>query len=349
MKILLVSDPLIPVPPLHYGGIERVMHDLAVEFHRRGHEVAVWAGPNSRSPGKLVVFGRNAPRIGRLESAWNTARVGLGLSLAAGRWDVIHNFGRLAYLTPVLRRRVAKLQTYMRRVHAPNVRATVRLGARNLVFTAVSDHIRRGGEAGGGPWRTVYNGVEISRYAFRADVDAARAPFAFLGRLERCKGAHTAIAVARALGRELVIAGNVSHLPEEKEYYEREIRPCLDGRQVRHVGVVDDAGKNRLLGSSAALLCPIEWEEPFPVVLPESFACGTPILSFARGGMPEGIRQGVDGFVCDTLDQMVALARRVPELDRRACRDAAEKRFSIGAIADAYLGVYAVAAGSPAA
>ena len=347
MRILLLSDPLIPVPPLHYGGIERVMYDLAVELDRRDHDVSIWAGPNSRSPGELLIFGRNATRIGRLESAWNTTRVGLGLALAAGRHDVIHNFGRLAYLTPILRRHVAKVNTYMRRVHAPNIRATERLGAQRLIFTAVSDHIRRGGEAGGGNWRTVYNGVAVERYTFRADTDPTRAPFVFLGRLERCKGVHTAIAVAKALGRELVIAGNISHLPEEKEYYEREIKPHLDGRLVRHIGVVDDEGKDRLLGSAAALLCPIEWEEPFPVVLPESFACGTPILSFARGGMPEGIRHGVDGFVCDTLDEMIAFARRTGELNRRACREVAEKRFSIRAIADAYLAVYGEAAATP--
>jgi len=117
-----------------------------------------------------------------------------------------------------------------------------------------------------------------------------------LGRLERCKGAHTAIAVARATGRKLLIAGNISHLAEEQEYFEREIRPRVDGEQIRYMGVVNDAEKNRLLSLAAAVLFPIEWEEPFPVVLAESFACGTPILAFARGGMARELRRGGPGF-----------------------------------------------------
>lgn len=345
MKITLVSDPWIPVPPLHYGGIERVVHDLGQELAKRGHAVTLYAGPNSRSPGHLVVFGRNDVRVNRWEAWRNTARLGWRLRWRVGESDVIHNFGRLAYLFAVARNPVAKVNTYMRRVHAPNIRATVRWGSRHLIFTAVSDHIRRGGATGGGVWRTVYNGIDPDRYRFVPEVDGDRAPLVFLGRLERCKGAHTAIRVARATGRMLILAGNISHLAEEKEYYAREIRPQVDGAEVRYVGVVDDEGKNRLLGSAAAVLFPIEWEEPFPVVLPESLACGTPLLAFARGGVPEGIEHGRTGFLSETAEEMIEQVKRIPTLSRRACREAAEGRFSIRAITDGYLRVYEEARG----
>jgi glycosyltransferase involved in cell wall biosynthesis len=340
MNIFLVADPWIPVPPVHYGGIERVVHDLAQEFARRGHGVTIYAGPNSRAPGRLVVFGRNDCRVHRWEALWNTVRVGWDLRRETGPDDVIHNFGRLAYLWAAARSPAVKVNTYMRRVHVPNIRATVRWGSRNLIFTAVSDHIRKGGARGGGIWRTVYNGIDPSRYTYCPEVDAERASLVFLGRLERCKGAHTAIRVARAVGRPLILAGNISHLPEEKEYFEREIQPHVDGAGVRYVGVVDDEGKNRLLGSAAAVLFPIEWEEPFPVVLPESFACGTPLLAFARGGVPEGIEHGRTGFLSTTVEEMIEQAGRIPVLSRQACREAAEGRFSIRAIADDYLRIY---------
>jgi len=171
-------------------------------------------------------------------------------------------------------------------------------------------------------------------------VDARNAPLVFLGRLERCKGAHTAIEVARRLKRQLILAGNISSLPEEREYFEREIEPAIGRDFVSYVGAVDDREKNDLLGRAAALLLPIEWEEPFPVVLPEALLCGTPVVAFRRGGVPEGIDDGLTGFVCDTVDQMTTAVRRVGEVDRTACRTVAERRFSRQAIVDEYEQLY---------
>jgi len=255
-------------------------------------------------------------------------------------FDLIHNFGRLAYLTTMLGRNVPKVQTYMRRVNPDNMRRASSLGARRLHYTAVSAAIRDTGKPGGGDWSVIYNCASPERYTCRTDVDSRTAPLVFLGRLERCKGAHSAIAVARRLNRRLIIAGNVSTLPEEREYFHAELEPAIDGSLVSYVGPVDDQQKDALLGSAAALLLPIEWEEPFPVVLPEGLLCGTPVVAFRRGGVPEGIDHGTTGFVCDTVDDMATAVGRLGEIDRATCRVEGERRFSTQAIADDYEQLY---------
>jgi glycosyltransferase involved in cell wall biosynthesis len=340
MRVLLVMDPVIPVPPRHYGGIERVVADLADGLVGRGHEVTLWAAPTSGTAARLRPFGREGEWT-RWSNVRNVATLGTRFVADADTFDVIHNFGRLAYLLPVLRRNVPKVQTYMRAVDARNVRLTERLGARRLHFTAVSDAIRRTGAAGGGEWSVIYNCARPASYAPRFDVDAVTAPLVFLGRLERCKGAHNAIAVARRLGRKLIIAGNVSTLRHEREYFAREVEPHFQDPLIEYIGPVGDAAKNELLRNAAALLSPIEWEEPFPVIIPEALLCGTPVIAFRRGGMPEGIDHRRTGFLCDTVDQMSDCVGQLPSIDRRHCRAEGERRFSDATIIGDYVALYA--------
>jgi glycosyltransferase involved in cell wall biosynthesis len=339
MRILLIMDPLIAVPPRHYGGIERVIADLAERLIQRGHDVTLWAAPGSGTRARLETFGREGEWT-RWSNVRNTLTLTARFLLGAGRFDLVHNFGRLAYLTPVLGRDVPKVQTYMRTVNPENMRKVARLGARRLHFTAVSAAIRDTGAPGGGEWSVIYNCAAPERYTFRGDVDPQSAPLVFLGRLERCKGPHTAIDVAQRLRRRLIIAGNISTLPEERAFFEQEVRPRVDGTLVTYIGPVDDAQKDALLGNAAAMLLPIEWEEPFPVVLPESLLCGTPVVAFRRGGVPEGIAHGRTGFNCDTTDDMCAAVARLGELSRAECRAEAERRFSDRAITDEYERLY---------
>ena len=339
MRVLLVMDPLITVPPRHYGGIERVIADLADVLKDRGHDVTLWAAPGSGTKARLEAFGEEGEWT-RWSNISNTLTLAARFIRDDGRFDVIHNFGRLAYLTMVFRWNVPKVQTYMRTINPENMRKAAWLGARRLHFTAVSAAIRDTGAPGGGEWSVIYNCADPDRYTFRGDVDARSAPLVFLGRLDRCKGPHTAIEVARRLNRRLIIAGNISPVAEERAFFEREVQPRIDGSLVTYIGPVDDAQKNALLGGAAAMLMPIEWEEPFPVVLPESLLCGTPVVAFRRGGVPEGIDDGRTGFNCDTIEQMCEAVGRLPELNRAVCRAEAERRFSGRAITDEYEALY---------
>ena len=339
MRILLVMDPYIKVPPDHYGGIERVIADLADGLARSGHEVTLWAAPGSRVNGRVDAFGREGEwtRWSNIRNALTLAARFLG---GRARFDVIHNFGRLAYLAPVLARDVAKVQTYMRTVNPSNMATARRLGARRLHYTAVSAAIRETGRPGGGEWSVIYNCAAPERYPFVAATDPFTAPLVFLGRLDRCKGAHHAIAVARRLHRRVIIAGNVSPLAHEQKYFNDEIAPQIDGDLVTYLGPVDDGQKRTLLGRAAAMLLPIEWEEPFPVVLPESMLCGTPLIAFRRGGVPEGIDHGRTGFLCDGVEEMAALVGQLGTIDRAVVRAEAVRRFSDAAIVGEYERLY---------
>ncbi len=339
MKVLFVMDPYIRVPPRHYGGIERVIADLADGLARAGHQITLWAAPGSRVEGRVRPFGSEGEWT-RWSNVRNTLTLAGRFLATAHTFDVVHNFGRLAYLAPILPRDVPKVQTYMRTVNPRNVTTAARLGAKRLHYTTVSARMRDTGIPGGGDWSVIYNCAVPERYPFVAQTNAASAPLVFLGRLDRCKGVHHAITVAQRLGRRLTIAGNVSPLQEERQYFEDELAPRIDGELVRYIGPVDDAAKRALLGSASALLLPIEWEEPFPVVLPESMLCGTPLVAFRRGGVPEGIDHGRTGFLCDSVDEMTELVKRLPELDRRTVRKEAERRFSDKAITAEYESLY---------
>ena len=340
LRVLLVMDPFIAVPPRHYGGIERVIADVGHGLRQRGHDVTLWAAPGSRIDRATVQPFGSEGEWTRWSNLRNTATVTARLYRDWSRFDVVHNFGRLAYLAGVLPWNLAKVQTYMRTVNPANMRKVQALGARRLCFTAVSDAIKQTGAPGGGHWRVIYNCASRELYDFQPAVDPSTAPLVFLGRLDRCKGAHTAIAVAHQLRRQLIIAGTISPLAHEREYFEREVQPLIDGSRIRYVGPVDDRQKNSLLGAAAALLTPIEWEEPFPVILPEAMLCGTPVIGFRRGGLPEGIDHGRTGFVCDRFADMIEAVRRLPEINRHDCRQEAERRFSTETIVGDYERLY---------
>jgi glycosyltransferase involved in cell wall biosynthesis len=336
MRILMTVDPEIPVPPETYGGIERIVHTLAEALLNRGHSVGLVANPLSTCKVNAF-FPWSGLRSRNGIDALRNMRV-LRQAVADFQPHVLHSFSRILYMLPLAANSLPKIMCFQRE---PTQR-TVFLGATlfngSLTFTGISDYICRQGRRAGGEWRTVYNFVDTDIYRFEPKV-AQDAPLVFLSRVEHIKGAHTAIGVARRTGRRLIIAGNHATSGMEFDYWTHEIAPHL-GSEIEYVGPVNDQQKNALLGQAAALIVPIEWNEPFGIVFAEALACGTPVISCPRGALPEIVRQGVDGFLVTTIEEACSAVAMIGKIDRRDCRQRAEHCFSAAIISAQYERLY---------
>jgi glycosyltransferase involved in cell wall biosynthesis len=338
MKILLIMDPGIPVPPPLYGGHERLVHMFAEEYVRLGHEGEFWAGPNSSISGNVHPFGTNDLKRSKWKKTYELFYTWLFLLKNKNKFDLIHNFGRLAYLLPILNNKIIKIMTYGRTIDSKNIIYTNKLKPENLIYTApsfdcISTNINHG------KWSRVFNAIDFSKYNLQTKIDQ-NAPLIFLSRLDKVKGCHIAIKVAQQTNNKLIIAGNISNLPHEIEYFKTEIEPFIDGKKIKYVGAVNDEQKNHYLGLSKALLFPINIKEAFGMVMAEAMACGTPVIAFNRGSVPEVVIDGVNGYRCDTLDQMIDCVTKINRIERSKVREDAEKRFSSTVIAKQYLELY---------
>lgn len=333
MHIALTADPELPVPPKLYGGIERIVDMLARGLVARGHEVTLFAHPQSSSAGRLIAWPGLSSRS-KADTLRNAAT--LARHVATSRFDLVHSFSRIAYMLPILPLSLPKLMTYQREISRRSVELGHRMSRGTLQFSAISRFMMRGVEDIG-TWHMVFNGVPLATYAFQRNV-APDAPLVFLGRIEEIKGPHLAIEVARRTDVPLVIAGNIP--AEHSGWYEAHVAPHIDGTFVRYIGPVDDGQKNVLLGSARAFLMPILWEEPFGIVMAEAMACGTPVIGMRRGAVPEIVTEGETGFIVDDVEGMTAAVPRIAAINRTAVRGRVEQLFSDDAVVDAYLAVY---------
>ena len=333
MHVAITVDPMLPVPPPLYGGVERIINLLVHGLVERGHEVTLFAHADSEVPCRHIPFPGTES-----QNLVDTIRNTLTLSrLSVERPDVIHSASRLAYLTPLLPLKIPKIMNYHRIPTVEQVRKAMFLARDDsMAFTGVSEHIAERIRPHA-PAYAVYNAVSMETYDYVGEVPGD-GPLAFLGRIEPIKGTHRAIEVAQRTQRELIIAGNVKE--GHTTYFQEQVKPHLDGSQIRYVGTVDDAEKNEMLGRSAALLMPIDWEEPFGLVMAEAMACGTPVIGLRRGAVGEVVDHRTTGFVCDTVDEMVEAVGRIGTIDRAACRERCETFFSQNALVDSYERVY---------
>lgn len=333
IKIALIADPELPVPPILYGGIERIISMLIRGFIDLGNEVSLFAHADSVTPAKLFAYrGKSSNRIDDLVK--NSYLI--NKELFSQQYDIIHNFGRLLYLLPQMPFNTPKLMSYQREPTISQITRSNKLAKKNsLAFTGCSAYISNQISPFASAF-PIFNGVDLCIYNFKSVVEND-APLVFLGRIEPIKGTHIAIEVAKLTNRKLIIAGNI---PNEYEFYfSNIIQPELNN-QISYIGTVNDLQKNQLLGRAAALLMPIEWNEPFGIVMAEAMACGTPVIGFNRGSVPEVIIDDINGYRCDTIEEMIAAVWKIDTIDRRKVRADAEKRFSSEVIVNQYLELY---------
>jgi glycosyltransferase involved in cell wall biosynthesis len=335
MRILLTADPELPVPPKLYGGIERIIDSLARELKNR-HEVGLVAHADSETTVQLFPWpGKKS------QHPWDTLRNTLALRRAVRSFkpDVLHSFSRLMYMLPLLKSRLPKIMSYQRKPSVRQVARAAKFAGKSLTFTGCSEHICQQGRIGGGNWQAIHNFVELDKYTFQPQV-SADAPLVFLSRVERIKGAHTAIEIARRARRRLIIAGNRVNDGDGAVYWEKEIAPHVGRDGIEYVGAVNDAQKNELLGKAAAMIVPVEWDEPFGIVFIEALACGTPVISCPRGALPEIVRHGKDGFLVNSIEEGVKAIQQLGSISRADCRQRVEVKFSSKVAVERYLELY---------
>lgn len=337
MKILVTADPEIPVPPTNYGGIERVIDSLIRELRDRNHEIGLishsestchvdwkssWTRPSSRGITNMLAHS-----------------LALEQALYSFRPEVIHSFSRIAYMWLHLVTKLPKVMSYQREPTKRTTSLATRLAGRSLAFTGCSEHIAKTGSLGGGLWHAVPNFVDLRNFSYKSKVEE-EAPLVFLSRIEPIKGCHTAIAIAKESGRRLLIAGNRVESGSAVGYWDTEIQPHLGKDGIEYVGEVNDVQKNELLGQAAAMVVPIEWEEPFGIVFAEALACGTPVIACPRGSVPQIVEDGVHGFHVRDVDEGVVAVERLVGISREACRNRVEHRFTVEVVATQYEEVY---------
>ncbi len=337
LRILITVDPEIPVPPTFYGGIERIVDMLVSGLAERGHEVHLFAHPESNVPAKLIPY--RGRKSGSLKDTLLNAFQVKSYIQEIERIDVVHSFSRMAYLLFLMKSPIPKVQSYQRKVTPRSIYWGNLLGGKTITFTACSRYCASTADFMGGRWVIIPNGVPMEKYKFNPNV-SVDAPLVFLGRVERIKGAHTAIEVAKKTGRHLIIAGNHAQKGKDYEYFAQEILPHCDGKSIQYIGPVNDMQKNELLGKASALLFPIEVDEPFGIVMAEALACGTPVIAFERGSVPEVIKHKVTGFICNYIDDMIEAVKCIPLIERVNCRREAQERFSDKVIVGQYESLY---------
>ena len=329
MHIAMLSPIAWRTPPRHYGPWENVASLLTEGLVSRGHDVTLFATADSETSARLHAVCPQGYEENRklIPKVWECLHIS-ELFEHGDEYDIIHNhfdYLPLTYTgltnTPVV--------TTIHGFSSPGILPVYKKYNRRVYYVSISDADRS-------PEldyiNTIHHGIDIRQFDFQPAADDA---LLFFGRIHPDKGTREALNIARACSKKLILAGII----QDQAYYDQYVAPLLDDKAI-YIGSVGPDERNRLFGRTCALLHPIQFDEPFGLSVIESMACGTPVIAFDRGSMPELIENGKNGFLVGNVDDAVEAVARIEEIDRTTCRLHVEQNFTVDRMIDAYIGVY---------
>ena len=340
MKIAQIAPFEESVPPKKYGGTERIIFHLAEELTKKGHNVTLFATGNSKTSAKLLpIFPKSLrlTKVGQNFKAREAYKL-IGLAkvieiLLKENFDIIHNHIGWRFL-PFIKILKTKVVTTL---HGPldiDYQRFIYQKFPNSHYISISKNQRE-------PLPklnftgNIYNGIDVKSFPLKEKTGNY---LAFLGRMSPEKGPLEAIKIAKKAKLKLIMAAKIDIV--DKEYFSKKIKPLIDNRMIKFIGEIEHKKKVQLLQNAKALLAPINWREPFGLFLIESMACGTPVIAFNKGSIPEIISDGKTGFVVKNVDEAVKSLKEIDQIDRRDCRKWVEDNFSVGKMVNKYEALY---------
>jgi glycosyltransferase involved in cell wall biosynthesis len=332
MRIALIAPPFISVPPQRYGGTELFVGQLALGLKKLGHEPILYTNGESKAAVECrwIYPTDDWPIEGEIYAHLKDINhSGWAVADARSRCDLIH----LNNAPGLAQSRLVDLPIVYT-IHHPAEPALSEYYSwyPDVNFVTISDFQLRTEKLP--RMRRIHHGIDFQEYRLGKREDYV----AFIGRIAPMKAPHLAIAAAKRAGVKLKIAGEIQ--PVYRQYFDSEIKPHIDGTNVEYVGEADLEAKNELLGNALAMLFPIQWDEPFGLVMIEAMACGTPVLAFPGGSVGEIVEDGVSGWVCSSVEEMAKRIESAAEFDPVEVRAYAERKFSVDRMVGEYVDLY---------
>ena len=339
-SIAIVAPPFTTIPPSGQGGTERIAHEMVEGFHKKGYRVTLFGAGRYKGSAKFIQIFRKtiterkidttyieSSRILRLESAY-AAQVMKEIIRKEGEFDVIFNHARGGYLflplslflkTPIISilhlpifKEVADVLSSYKKPNTVTISNNQRKGFSNINYLA-----------------TIYNGVNLKEFPFSPK---PKDYFLFMGAIGEHKNPLDAILAVKKAGAKLIIAGGKKREP----YFSKEIKPLIDGKQIKYAGEVVGKKRTDLLGYAKAFIFPIKWQEPFGLVMIEAMASGTPVIAYPAGAVPEVVEHNKTGFIVKNVAEMAKAMKNIETIDRKICRERVEKHFTTEKMVDGY-------------
>jgi glycosyltransferase involved in cell wall biosynthesis len=335
MRIAQVAPLFESVPPKYYGGTERVVSYLTEELVRQGHDVTLFASGDSVTKARLVAGCQRSLRLDKqcIDKLAHQTVMLERVFQRATEFDIVHFHVDYLHFPLSRRQPIPHVTTLHGRLDIPDL-VPLYQEFRNMPVISISNAQRE--PLSWANWQaTVYHGLPADLYRFCPEPGSY---LAFVGRISPEKRVDRAIEIASRVQIPLKIAAKVD--PVDKHYFKSVIKPLLCEPRVEFIGEIGEREKDKFLGNAYALLLPIDWPEPFGLVMVEAIACGTPVIAYRDGAVPEVIKEGHTGFIVEGLEDAVEAVRRIPELSRKRCREVFEERFTATRMAHDYVKVF---------